>query len=114
MKRFFNLKDNTFNNYCDDIDPSYMVEIPDDGKPYGIANGAVVDISKTNEYTAKMAEQEKALQITNLQSQIDDLDKKRIRAGFEPSVKDESTGQTWLEYYNLQIADLREQISQLN
>lgn len=47
------------------------------------------------------------------QSQIEELDKKRIRAGFEPSVKDESTGQTWLEYYNQQIADLRAQITTL-
>lgn len=49
-----------------------------------------------------------------IQSQIDDLDKKRIRAGFEPSVKDETTGQTWLDYYTSQILDLRAQIVTLN
>lgn len=48
-----------------------------------------------------------------LQSQIEELDQKRIRAGFEPSIKDESTGQTWLDYYNLQIVDLRTQIANL-
>lgn len=48
-----------------------------------------------------------------LQSQIDELDKKRIRAGFEPTVKNEATGQTWLEYYTEQIQDLRNQIANL-
>lgn len=52
--------------------------------------------------------------ITNLQTQIDALDKKRARAGFEPSVKDETTGQSWLEYYTAQIQDLRVQLSALN
>jgi len=48
-----------------------------------------------------------------LQAQIDELDKKRIRAGFEPTLKDETSGQTWLEYYTLQIQDLRDQIAAL-
>lgn len=49
----------------------------------------------------------------NLQAQIDELDKKSIRALREPSVKDESTGQTWLEFYNAQIQDLREQLASI-
>lgn len=48
-----------------------------------------------------------------LQSQIDELDKKRIRAGFEPSIKDVASGQTYLEYYTSQIQDLRAQIAEL-
>ena len=50
---------------------------------------------------------------TQLQAQIDELDIKRIRAGFEPSVKDETTGETYLEYYTNQIQDLREEINNL-
>ena len=42
--------------------------------------------------------------------QIEELDKKRIRAICEPSIKDETTGETWLEYYNTQISDLRKQL----
>lgn len=68
---------------------------------------------ETEDYKAKVSVQENAITKAQLQSQIDELDKKRIRAIAEPSVKDESTGQTWLEHYNSQIADLREQISQL-
>lgn len=65
------------------------------------------------EDSEKIAAQEKQAQVTNLQAQIDEFDKKRIRAGFEPMVKDEVSGQTWLEYYTLQIRDLRAQIANL-
>ena len=43
-------------------------------------------------------------------SKINELELKRVRAMAEPSVKDETTGQTWLEYYTLQIQDLRAQL----
>ena len=55
----------------------------------------------------KIVSLEKTTKIANLQSQIDE---KRILAICEPTVKDEATGQTWLEYYNLQVQDLRNQI----
>lgn len=59
-----------------------------------------------------------AVQLVNirrasLQAQIDELDRKSIRALREPSIKDESTGQTWLEFYNAQIQDLRAQLAVL-
>ena len=41
------------------------------------------------------------------------MDKKRIRAICEPSVKDESTGETWLDYYNNQVVAIRVQIQEL-
>ncbi len=64
----------------------------------------------SEEYTANELAKQKA----SLQAQIDELDMKRIRAGFEPSVKDEETGQTWLEYYTEQIEELREDLSSLD
>lgn len=79
-----------------------------------LQNGEIINVSETDEYKAKVLAEENAVKKAELQAQIDELDKKRIRAGFEPTVKDETTGQTWLEYYNQQIADLRAQISQLN
>ena len=59
MKRYFDLNLKTDNNFCDAIDPSYMVEIPNDGKPYGLVNNKVVDISKTPDYIAKQLEEAK-------------------------------------------------------
>lgn len=41
------------------------------------------------------------------------LDNKRIRAVCEPSVKDEKTGETWLDYYNAEIAVLRAEYASL-
>lgn len=46
----------------------------------------------------------------NICKEIEDLDKKRIRAIAEPRIKDTITGQTWIEYYNLQIKELRSQL----
>ena len=55
MKRYFNLIKKTDNNYCDDIDSSFMVEIPDDGKPYGLIDGDVICIENNQEYKDKVA-----------------------------------------------------------
>lgn len=46
-------------------------------------------------------------------SKLEELDAKRLRAICEPSVKDDATGQTWLEYYNEQIVNLRRKLSEV-
>ena len=55
----------------------------------------------------------KQIRINTLQASINDLDFKCIRAIRELTIKDESTGQTWLEYYNEQIIALRDEIVRL-
>lgn len=60
----------------------------------------------TNQLTIK-----NAIKKQELQEKISELDKKRIRAIAEPSLKDENT--TWLEFYNNQIIALRKEISEL-
>ena len=52
-------------------------------------------------------------QINKINEELSELDMKRIRAICEPEIKDEETGETWLDYYNSQILSLREQIQQL-
>ena len=42
-----------------------------------------------------------------IKSELEDLDTKRIRAVCEDEIKNERTGETWLDYYNSQIYDLR-------
>lgn len=78
-----------------------------------IKNKKIVNITGTDDYKSKIATQEKTAKIADLNARIDAVDKKRIRAICEPSVKDETTGQTWLEYYNLQVQELRTQINEL-
>jgi len=76
-------------------------------------NNRIIDITQTEDYKSKIATAEKNEKINNLQLQISEFDRKRIRAICEPGVKDTSTSQTWLEYYNLQIQELRNQIAEL-
>ena len=45
--------------------------------------------------------------------ELEVLDTKRIRAVCEDEIKDEKTGETWLDYYNSQIYDLRVELSSL-
>ena len=52
-------------------------------------------------------------QVEQLENELEKLDIKRIRAICEPSIKDEETGETWLQYYNTQIQELRTQIQEL-
>jgi len=114
---YIEIKENKLLSWCEnpyldyefvDIDYSTF-----DVTKYEVQNGQLVDISETQAYKAKVLEKENAIKKADLQTQIDEFDKKRVRAGFEPSIKDEATGQTYLEYYTSQIQDLRAQIAAL-
>lgn len=52
-------------------------------------------------------------QINKINEDLNGLDIKRIRAICEPEIKDEETGETWLDYYNAEIQSLRNQIQNL-
>lgn len=45
--------------------------------------------------------------LEEISNELDLLDIKRIRALCEDEIKTERTGETWLDYYNSQIYDLR-------
>ena len=75
-----------------------------------IQNGQIFDIQSTQEYKDKIAQEQNAILKADLQRQIDELDIKRIRAIAEPQLKDAISGQTWLEYYTLQIQGTRAQL----
>lgn len=59
----------------------------------------------------KLDLKEKERKIDEINLRLEELDKKRIRAICEPSLKDENT--TWLEYYNEQISELRTELANL-
>lgn len=100
------------NSYLDyeyvDIDYSTF-----DSEKYSVIGGVLTDISQTEEYKTKILQKEKEKTLADLQTQINELDKKRIRAIAEPSLKDAQSGQTWLEYYTEQISSIRMQIATL-
>jgi|GEM_PF-1032897 len=66
------------------------------------------------ESSKKRLKAENAVKVFEIQSEIDELDKKRIRALCEPELKDSEAGITWLDYYNSQILELRNRIKELS
>lgn len=96
-----------------DITEEKAQEIDNDLDKFRYINEEIVDISDTQEYLDKQSQREKDKKIADFKSQIEELDKKRIRALAEPLLKDAQSGQTWLEYYTQQIIALRAQISSL-
>lgn len=112
MIRYFDTENMTDNNYCD-ILHNGMIEIPDDGKPYGLIDGKVSDISNTEEYLNIQKENNRLNQISTLKKELADLDIKSIRALREPSLKDTENGITWLNFYQNEITNKRNQLQSL-
>lgn len=78
---------------------------------YSYENGKWNKLSE-EEANTKQLKIQNAIRENEILNKLDELDKKRIRAIAEPSLKDEE--QTWLEYYNKQISDLRNELATLN
>lgn len=74
---------------------------------------SIVYLETEEEYLNRKNNEIIQLDIDLLNSQINELDLKRIRAVCEPSIKDEETGETWLDYYNNLVIAIREQINTL-
>lgn len=65
---------------------------------------------KNPDYEKLVAERAVQRRVAEIKERMRTLDEQRIRALAEPSVKDEETGETWLEYYNAQVQSLREEL----
>lgn len=68
----------------------------------------------TQEYEKQKSVMAKEKRIYEIKIALDELDKKRIRAMCEPALKDGEAGETWLEYYNKQISNLRKELTELS
>ena len=104
---------------------SELLEAQNSGKIIILFENSVIAVNENeysfeNEKWKKLSDKEagiKQLKIQNaireseILSELEELDKKRIRAIAEPSMKDEE--QTWLEYYNLQISGLRNDLAEI-
>ncbi len=103
-----------------------LLSLQSEGKRIIPYNNNVLAIDE-NEYTQedgvwkKLSAEEAKVKQLNIQNEIrkeeiktemEELDKKRIRALAEPSLKDEET--TWLEYYNTQITALRDELTSIS
>lgn len=70
-------------------------------------------IVENPDYTEVKTRNSALEEIDQLKLELNSLDTKRIRAVCENEVKDSETGQTWLEYYNEQVFQLRERLNVL-
>jgi len=79
-------------------------------KEYSKTDGVWKKLSK-EEIELNEENEKKQIRVYEIMQELDKLDKKRIRAIAEPSMKDENI--SWLEYYNNQINDLRNKLISL-
>ena len=99
---------------------SELLEAQNSGKIIILFENSVIAVNE-NEYSfengkwkeagIKQLKIQNAIRESEILSELEELDKKRIRAIAEPSMKDEE--QTWLEYYNLQISGLRNELAEI-
>ena len=76
-----------------------------------IWNGS--DVVENPNYEQEQAIKAKQQRIDEIKAQLTELDQKRIRALCEPSTLTNESNQTWLEYYNNQVLQLREELQSL-
>lgn len=93
-----------------EVSETIFNEILEDNLKYIFDSGKIIP---NPNYKKEKTNQELKNKIEALKLQLDDLDKKRIRAVCENKIKDENINQTWLEYYNQEIVNLRQQIKNL-
>ena len=117
----FNYDLNTELILKDGYKPVLSAELPDTDRLYEISyvetseniSEVINYLESEEEYQIRKSNENIQIDIDLLNSKIIELDLKRIRAVCEPSVKDENTGETWLEFYNAQVLNLRNQINTL-
>lgn len=98
-----------FQKISDDI----AQDIKTNPEKYKNVDGELTDISDTDEYKQFLIEKEITARKAEIEQKLSELDTKRVRAICEPSVKDETTGETWLDYYNSQVQVLRDELNTL-
>lgn len=104
-------------DYLGEIKEGYLLitedeiaQIVKDKDYYLFDCGRLIENPNYESIVARRRVQERTAEI---KANLNALDVKRIRAMLEPSVKDETTGETWLEYYNAQVFALREELKEL-
>lgn len=71
------------------------------------------EIVENPDYTQLKARSSALDEIEQIKLELNNIDIKRIRAVCENEVKNAETGQTWLDYYNEQVFQLRERLKVL-
>lgn len=85
-------------------------EFQKDTDKYIFKNGKIVE---NPDYEAIKEKENIKNQIDEVNEKLAILDLKRIRAVCEDEIRNEKTGETWLDFYNSQIYDLRMRLKSL-
>lgn len=99
-----------FQNISEELAQDILIN----SEKYKVLDNKFVDISDTEEYAQYLKRKEIELRKSEIEQKLLELDSKRIRAICEPSIKDETTGETWLDYYNSEVERLRTELKELN
>lgn len=94
-----------------EVDDNIYQTYKQDPLKFVYKDGKIINNPNYTSDNQKRLEQNRYYEILNI---LEDLDKKRVRAVCENEVKNTETGETWLDYYNNQIAELREELAHLN
>lgn len=86
-----------------------LVQVPD---MYLTSNGVLEKLSEC-EYAKLIRQKAITKRKKQIENELKELDTKRVRAICEPEPKDAHSGETWLEYYNNQIFELRTEYTNL-
>lgn len=95
---------------CIEVSDTVYNDFRNDNLKYIYQSGKIVANPK---YSAIKKQQETETEISELKTKLEELDKKRIRAICENGIKDETTNETWLEFYNKEIEKIRSKITSL-
>lgn len=82
-----------------------------DDSEYSFDNGEWQKLTKAKARTKQLSIQNE-IRANEILQELDILDRKRIRAIAEPTLKDENI--TWLEYYNSEISALRKELASIS
>lgn len=121
---FYVVKDEVLYEFADNIEaildyPELVQEISGvtmfeyqmNKEKFKIENGKLVDITQTAEYLSKVAEEDKLARMQEIQSELDALDLKSIRAMREGGVGED--GVPYLDKYQAEIIELRNEYNSL-
>ena len=93
-----------------DTDRHYTIEYTENEETI---NETIKFLETEEEYQYRKKSEKTKEETDPINAELNDLDLKRIRAVCEPSIKDETTGQTWLDYYNSLILEKRNQLKEI-
>lgn len=119
---FYRIKNNSLYDcadykYCEDCSELLNITVDEYYEElfaYEIQDDKLVCVKDSTSYFEQKNKINAEKRKNEIMFQLEVLDKKRIRALCEPELINDNPEQSWLEFYNNQIKDLRTELEQLD